>query len=69
LLDASAGRVGASTDRILLRCFEYDAASGKYSLSLYVLGAVQASSGALLLAMAIVMVRAWRRDQTRGALR
>jgi protein SCO1/2 len=67
LLDASAGRVGSSADRILLRCFQYDAASGRYSL--YVLGAVQASSGALLLAMAIAMVSAWRREQRRGALR
>jgi protein SCO1/2 len=67
LLEASAGRVGSSADRILLRCFQYDAASGRYSL--YVLGAVQASSGVLLLAMAIAMVSAWRREQTRGALR
>lgn len=67
VIEASAGRVGGSTDRILLRCFQYDAATGTYSL--WVLGAVQASSGMLLLAMAIVLVRAWRRGHARGAVR
>jgi protein SCO1/2 len=65
LLDASAGRIGTSVDKILLRCFRYDAASGKYSL--YVLGAVRASSGLLLLAMAFAFFRSWRRVHARGA--
>jgi protein SCO1/2 len=64
LIEAAAGRAGTSADKILLRCFQYDAANGTYSL--YVLGAVRASSTLVLLGMALALVRAWRRD-ARGA--
>jgi protein SCO1/2 len=33
LVDASQGKVGSVTDLILLRCFHYDATTGKYSLA------------------------------------
>jgi protein SCO1/2 len=33
LVEASQGKVGTATDLILLRCFHYDASTGKYSLA------------------------------------
>ncbi len=33
LVEASAGRVGTATDRVLLLCYHYDPATGKYGLA------------------------------------
>jgi protein SCO1/2 len=64
VLEASSGRIGHSVDRLLLRCFEYDPASGRYSV--YVLGLVRAGSALLLLAMTLTLIATWRREQRRA---
>jgi protein SCO1/2 len=61
VLEASAGRIGTTTDKLLLRCFAYDPSSGRYSL--YVLGVTRASSVLLLIAMIVGFVRYWRRER------
>jgi protein SCO1/2 len=35
LVEASAGRIGSAADRVLLLCFRYDPASGKYTLAVW----------------------------------
>src|SRR6185295_8321220 len=33
LVEASDGKVGSSTDRFILSCFQYDGSTGKYALT------------------------------------
>jgi protein SCO1/2 len=35
LVEASAGRVGSTADRVLLLCYHYDPATGKYGLAIF----------------------------------
>lgn len=51
LIDASEGRIGRASDKLLLRCFRFDPAAGRYGV--YVLGFVRA--GAVLTLCALVL--------------
>lgn len=51
LIDASEGRIGRAADKLLLRCFRFDPAAGRYGV--YVLGVVRA--GAVLTLCALVL--------------
>ena len=57
LIEASQGRIGSTLDKVLLRCFEFDPAAGRYGL--YVLGLVRA--GGVLTVLAMVLGFAWLR--------
>jgi protein SCO1/2 len=49
LIEASRGKIGSTLDQILLYCFRYDAAHGKYSLAIMnVIRVVSLSVAALL---------------------
>ena len=51
VLESSAGRIGQTVDRVLLSCFQYDPATGKYSM--YVLGLVRMGGALTLLLMGV----------------
>lgn len=62
LVEASAGRIGTATDQLLLLCYHYDPATGKYSRS--AMNFVRAGGVVTVCAMAgfiFVMVRSERR--------
>jgi protein SCO1/2 len=50
LVEASAGKIGSPTDQVLLYCFHYDPASGKYTAS--ILNLVRAEGVLTVLALA-----------------
>jgi protein SCO1/2 len=65
LVEASHGRIGSLADQILLFCFHYDEASGRYGF--FVLNAVRAAGIATALGLASLMAVLFRRER-RGRL-
>jgi protein SCO1/2 len=62
LQEASAGRVGSVVDQLVLLCFKYDPATGKYGF--YILGAMRIMAGMMILGfvtMYTVLYVRWRR--------
>ncbi len=59
LVEASRGSVGSPVDRLMLLCFPYDGATGKYTMS--VLTLVRATSILTVLVLLVCLVRAVRR--------
>jgi protein SCO1/2 len=60
LVEASAGRIGSPVDRILLFCYHYDAATGKYAAT--VMNLVRAGGVLTLIVLGGFLVFNWRRD-------
>jgi protein SCO1/2 len=68
LVEASAGRIGTPVDQILLYCFHYDPATGKYgAVILNILRILGLATVAALSAFLIVMLRRDRRDRRMAA--
>lgn len=67
LVEAAAGRVGTSFDRVMMTCFKYDPNTRRYEL--YVFGFIR--GGALLVfgALATALAVFWRREYKRGTIR
>jgi protein SCO1/2 len=68
LVEASAGRIGSVVDEVLLYCFHYDAAAGRYGA--VVLNVIRLGGGvtlALLAAFLTVSLRRERRARRGGA--
>jgi len=64
LVEASSGKIGTATDQILLLCYHYDPATGKYSRS--AMNFVRAGGVATVASLAsfiVVMIRRERRQQ------
>jgi protein SCO1/2 len=61
LVEASHGRIGSLADQILLFCFHYDEASGRYSF--FVLNAIRAGGIATVLGLASLMAVLFRRER------
>jgi protein SCO1/2 len=61
LVEASESRIGSKVDQLLLFCFHYDAARGKYSAT--ALGFVRLGGVLTLLALGAFVVVAWRRER------
>jgi protein SCO1/2 len=61
LVEASRGKVGSLVDQLLLFCFHYDPATGRYSR--LALGAVRVGGAATLLALGTFVVLALRRER------
>jgi protein SCO1/2 len=65
LVEASAGKIGSATDAVLLLCYHYDPATGKYSR--VAMNYVRLGGCATVLCLAcfiFIMVRREKRDQT-----
>jgi protein SCO1/2 len=63
LIEASAGQVGSVVDQLLLFCFHYDQAGGKYAFA--VMNAVRAGGALTTLVLGAVLFRVWRRERRR----
>jgi len=61
LLEASAGKVGSPISRLLLLCYHYDPASGKYSLA--IMSLVQVLGTATAVALAAFVIAMFRRER------
>jgi protein SCO1/2 len=61
LVEASEGRIGTATDQLLLSCFGYDPETGQYRL--VALKLVRLGGIVTVLILAVVLVRAWRRER------
>jgi protein SCO1/2 len=64
LVEASEGKIGTPTDRVLLYCYQYDPMTGKYGL--VVMNVVRAAGLLTVLALGIFMLVMFRRER-RGA--
>ncbi len=65
LVEASEGRIGSLVDQLLLFCFHYDPATGKYSAA--VLNLVRLAGAATVLILALAIAAAWRRDRSQAS--
>jgi protein SCO1/2 len=65
IVEASAERIGTVVDQLLLFCFHYDPATGRYSR--LALGAVRAGGAMTLVALATAIAWWLRRERLRGA--
>jgi protein SCO1/2 len=66
LIEASGNRIGSTLDRLLLLCYQYDPAKGKYTLA--VLNILRVLAGATIVAMAAFLITMMRRERARAAL-
>ena len=60
LVEASHNRIGSRVDQVLLFCYHYDPATGKYSL--FVLNALKLAALFTVIAGSAMLFRLWRRD-------
>jgi protein SCO1/2 len=65
LVEASAGRVGTVTDQVLLMCYMYDPATGKYGLA--IMTALRTAGIATVGALGIAIVAMLRRERKQKA--
>jgi protein SCO1/2 len=61
LVDASAGHIGSPVDQVLLYCFHYDPATGKYGPS--ILNLVRLGGVLTMIGVATLFVVLWRRER------
>lgn len=66
LLEAGEGKVGSTTDQILLYCFHYDPSKQTYTWA--AMNLMRAGGVTTMLAVGIVLWRLWRRDVSRRRL-
>jgi protein SCO1/2 len=64
LMEAADGKIGTPVDQLMLFCFQYDPATGRYTSA--VMTAIRAAGVLTLLALGAFMFRAWRQDRRRG---
>lgn len=64
LVEASAGKVGTTIDRVLLRCYRYDPASRRYAL--FISTYLRTGGVVILLIVGGVLYRMWRRELRRA---
>jgi protein SCO1 len=63
LVEASAHKIGTPVDAVLLFCFHYDPATGKYGA--VAMNSLRAAGGVFALVCGTLLVVAWRRDSRR----
>ncbi len=64
LVEASGNALGTPVDQVLLFCYHYDPATGKYTL--IVMHIIRLSGGITVLALGTFLVMMWRRDRRRA---
>jgi protein SCO1/2 len=67
LVEASGNRIGSAVDQLLLLCYKYDPAQGKYTLS--ILNLLRFSATATVLVLAGCLVFMLRRERNNGRIR
>ncbi len=67
LVEASSGKIGTPVDQLLLYCYHYDPAAGRYGA--VVMNMVRVAGIAAVLVLATFLTLMWRRDRRRDALR
>jgi protein SCO1/2 len=60
LVEASHNRIGSAVDQILLFCYHYDPATGKYGA--VVMNMLRVAAVLVLIALTLMLVIFWRRD-------
>jgi len=60
LIEAADNRIGSPVDQLLLFCFHYDPATGKYGAA--AINAVRAGGALTVVALATFLIVMWRRD-------
>jgi protein SCO1/2 len=63
LIEATEGRIGTVVDQVLLFCYHYDPATGKYSL--LVMKVLRLAGLATVGGLATFIITMWRRDRRR----
>jgi protein SCO1/2 len=63
LIEASANKIGSPIDQLLLFCYHYDPATGKYSL--LITNIIRLAAAATVLALATFIILMLRRDRNR----
>jgi protein SCO1/2 len=63
LIEASANKIGSRIDQLLLFCYHYDPATGKYSL--LITNIMRLAAAATVLALATFIALMLRRDRNR----
>jgi protein SCO1/2 len=66
LVEASNGKIGSAVDRLMLLCYGYDPATGKYGL--VIMNIIRAAGAATVLAVAGSIVTAIYRERRRGRM-
>ncbi len=61
LVEASQGKIGSAVDQLLLLCYQYDPATGKYGL--VIMNSVRIAGGLTVVAMASFIVLMLRRER------
>lgn len=56
LMEASAGKIGSPIARVMLLCYDYDAAAGKYTMSIMKVTRILGSATAIGLATTVVLL-------------
>jgi protein SCO1 len=64
LVESSKGKIGSRVDQILLFCFHYDPAKGKYGLA--ILNTLKAAGSATVLLLGVFVITMLRRDFAAG---
>jgi protein SCO1/2 len=64
IMESAAGKVGDPADKLLLYCFHYDPASGKYGLA--ILRVIRLFAVLTLLGMGTMIFVFWRRNKAKG---
>jgi protein SCO1 len=64
LIEASGGKIGSITDRIIMSCFRYDPASRRYGV--YIFGFLRIGSGVVLAAVAALILTLLRRERRKA---
>jgi protein SCO1/2 len=67
LVEASAGRIGSPVDRVLLYCFHYDPAAGRYGPA--VMNLVRAGGALTLVALGLFAGGLWRQERRKARSR
>ena len=65
LVEASRGKIGTAVDQLLLYCYHYDPAAGRYSA--VVMNIVRLAGVAAVLLLSTFLAVMWRRDRRRDA--
>jgi len=64
LVEAAGGKIGSTLDRVVLFCFHYDAAEGRYALAARNLMKLGGIATVLLLGGGLALL--WRRERRRN---